>query len=56
MVLYQVTESVQVPLMECPLSDDDYSELLRLINPLSHSESYGIDLYLSTLEFLHNVP
>ena len=47
------TESVQVPLVECPY---DYFEQLRLINPFSHSESYGIDLYLSTLEFLQNVP
>ena len=45
-------EQVNVPLVESPLTDDDFLELSQTISPLAPSVNYGIDLYLTTLHFI----
>ena len=45
-------ESVLVPDCICPLSEEDYHELEQNISPNAHSTNYGIDLYLSAVEFV----
>ena len=45
-------KGVAVPVTNLPLSDEDYQQLQQLLDPLAESESYGIDLYRETLQFL----
>ncbi|XP_060780915.1 uncharacterized protein LOC132888838 [Neoarius graeffei] len=40
---------VTVPEMECPLTTEDLAMLCLSIDPLSHSNSFGRDIYLTTL-------
>lgn len=40
---------VTVPEMECPLTTEDIETLHLAIDPLSHSNSFGRDIYLTTL-------
>ena len=40
---------VTVPEMECPLKTEDIETLRLAIDPLSHSNSFGRDIYLTTL-------
>lgn len=47
-------EGVQVPSTERPMGDNSFAQLVELINPLSPSSNYGIDLYLSTLAFVNS--
>jgi len=46
------SEQVNVPQVEVPLTDNDFSELCQTISPLSQSTNYGIDLYMATLQFV----
>ena len=41
-------DRVALPLAEIPLSDDDYTDLCELVNPLSTSSNHGIDSYMLT--------
>ena len=34
------------------LMEDDLQQLQELVNPLQESHNYGIDLYLTTLQFV----
>ena len=43
---------VQIPQNTFSLDDDAFSQLLELINPLSESRNYGIDLYEQTIQFI----
>jgi phage pi2 protein 07 len=45
-------ETVEVPETELLLSNDDYAELRRRVNPLQESEYNGVDLYMQTLAFI----
>ncbi len=45
---------VQVPEVNCPLSEDEFELLLQSIDPLSPSDSYGIDLYQATRDFVNS--
>ena len=45
-------ECVTVPPVSSPLSDLQYQELLDTIYPLDRSPNRGIDLYISTLQFV----
>ena len=52
-------EYVRVPPLSSSLSDLQFQELLDTICPLYPSPNHGIDLYISTLQFLMdkiNVP
>ena len=43
---------VEVPETRNPLSEDNFHELVRSIDPLSVSESYGADIYLFVVSFI----
>ena len=43
---------VHVPQNMSLLDESDYLQLLQLIDPLSESSNYGIDLYEQTVEFI----
>ena len=43
---------VEVPETRNPLSEDNFRELVQSIDPLSPSESYGADIYLSVVSFI----
>ena len=43
---------VEVPETRNPLSEDNFHELVLSIAPLSVSESYGADIYLSVVSFI----
>ena len=43
---------VEVPETRNPLSEDNFHELVWSIDPLSASESYGTDIYLSVVSFI----
>ena len=38
----------------CPLTEDQLRELSATVNPLEHTDNYGIGLYHSVLEFVKN--
>ena len=44
-------EVVEVPETTCPLTQSDFSELCRLIDPASASDNYGMDQYLGAVHF-----
>ena len=46
------SEFVLVPDCIFRLSEEDYHELEQNISPNTHSANYGIDLYLSAVEFV----
>lgn len=43
---------VEVPETLCPLDEVGMSELLQSIPPSTHSDYWGIDVYLNTLSFV----
>ena len=47
-------ESVDVPATERPICDEDFEDLAELIDPLSHSNSHAIDIYLQCLSFVQS--
>lgn len=46
------SETIQVPEIPCPLSDNHLQDLRENINPLRNSLSHGVDIYLETVEFI----
>ena len=48
--------SVAVPETDMPLSEERYEELTGLIDPLSESCNYWIDILLEVLAFLQERP
>jgi len=54
----QSASGVSVPQTRCPLSQAKLNELKRLINPLTPSSNYGVDIYDNVCDFitssLHN--
>ena len=44
---------VEVPETGCPLSPEQYQELLNSIDPLRESESFGIDIFIETVTFVN---
>jgi len=47
--------TVEIPIIEDPISNQDYNLLQQTIDPLANSDSFGIDLFISTMQFVHNV-
>lgn len=43
---------VEIPETPCPISQEDMEELTETIDPLKESNSYGIDIYLDTVQFV----
>ena len=46
-------DSVEVTDTRNPLEEQDFLHLQATISPLSHSECHGVDLFIRTLEFVH---
>ncbi|XP_067282440.1 uncharacterized protein [Pseudorasbora parva] len=46
---------VHVPLLDISLTDEEMTQLKENINPLQHSESFGVDLYLSTVQYVERL-
>ncbi len=44
---------VNVPEIACPLAREHVDELARTVDPLRNSDSYGIDIYLETMEYVN---
>ena len=47
--------SVEVPEIACPVSDAQVQQLRTIINPLGASSSYGIDIYVRTVQLVDNM-
>ena len=47
------TDHIQVPNVECPLSEAEVEELKRTIDPLENVSDYGVKLYSSTIQFIY---
>ena len=45
-------EHVHVPVVDNPLTPEDYNELCQTVSPLDPSDSLGVDLYLNVLQFI----
>ena len=43
-----------MPESDFVLQQDHYEELMSIVRPQTHSDSYGIDLYQATLIFLYD--
>ncbi|XP_057705150.1 uncharacterized protein LOC130923447 [Corythoichthys intestinalis] len=46
---------VNVPALECPLLHPEMMELQDNIDPLQHSNCFGVDIYRSTVQYVENV-
>ena len=46
---------VNVPTQESPLSDPQMMELQDNIDPLQESDCFGMDIYLSTVQYVENL-
>ena len=45
-------DAVEIPIVALTLSDTELATLRSLVNPLEHSDNFGINLYVKTLQFL----
>ncbi|XP_041866834.1 uncharacterized protein LOC121655951 [Melanotaenia boesemani] len=46
---------INVPVLDSPLSDPQLLELQDNINPLQHSDCFGVDIYLHTVQYVENL-
>ena len=46
------SDSVSIPESFCPLTELQMNELATVVSPLQDSETYGIDLYTATVQFV----
>lgn len=54
-VLSESTEGINIPATHLNLNDEQLDELRALIDPLSQSDDYGLDLYRGTLQYLNSI-
>ena len=45
-------DAIVAPHTSCPISENDFTELKRPVDPLYACDDYGMGLYLSTLQFV----
>ncbi len=45
-------ETVDVPVVESPLSNEDFAELSTMTSPYHDSDCFGADLYLNVIKFV----
>ena len=45
-------ETVEVPVTEMSISQEDYQRLATSINPLRESDFYGVDIYADVLQIV----
>lgn len=48
-------QGVSVPALDSPLSDPEMMALQDNINPLQQSDCFGVDVYLSTIQYIENL-
>ena len=46
---------IEVPRIECPITEMEFNELCESIDPLKESSDHGIDIYLDSRNFLENI-
>ena len=46
----ELEHSINTPTTVCPLTDDDFSELIEEVPPLDTTNNYAMDLYEKTKE------
>lgn len=47
--------SVYVPPVASPLNDSQFNLLRSIVDPLASSSSHGLDIYLNTVQIIHNM-
>ena len=47
-------EAVEVPAIPVPLEDEDLEELFHAVCPTAPSDTYGLDIYNQTFQFVQN--
>jgi hypothetical protein len=47
--------SVYVPPVASPLNDSQLNLLHSIVDPLASSSSHGLDIYLNTVQIIHNM-
>lgn len=47
-------EAIEVPAIHNPLAEGDYLELCEVVNPMAQSDSYGLDQYRLTVDFVED--
>ena len=47
-------EGAPVPESDFTLQEDHLDELRSIVDPLAQSDSYGVDLYQNTLDFVYD--
>jgi hypothetical protein len=47
--------AMKVPQIVCPVSEAQFNHLRSIINPLTASSCYGIDLYVRTVQIVENI-
>ena len=50
----ELEHAINTPTTVCPLTDDDFSELIEEVRPLDTTNNYAMDLYEKTKEFVLN--
>uniref|UniRef100_A0A673FYF8 Integrase core domain-containing protein n=1 Tax=Sinocyclocheilus rhinocerous TaxID=307959 RepID=A0A673FYF8_9TELE len=48
-------QGVNVPELDIPLTDRDIEELKQMIDPLQHSDCFGVDVYLATVQYVESL-
>lgn len=48
-------DSITVPQGRLSLRPNEFEQLQAVVNPLQQSDNYGIELYLSVVEYLHSI-
>ena len=54
-MMMMITQLRYVPAIDSPISDLDYDALQQAIDPLAPSDSFGIYLFTSTMQFVYNL-
>lgn len=52
---YDDDNTVEIPEIDNPISDSEYDTLKQTIDPLAYSDTFEIDLFTSTMQFVHNL-
>ena len=47
--------AIIVPRLNFQLRPEDYQQLTVTINPMTHSDNYGIDLYEQVIQFINSL-
>ena len=48
------SDLLEIPPIHCPLNDTDRNDLNQCIDPLSISDCFGMDIYITCVSFAEN--